>query len=285
MPNRKNPTNSGGLPISGPPLTLERKLELLESRFTQPNNDSRNRQGAAPPAESPSVATETFSNHSFSFNTPSRTSNESSNLPSSAMRSRRKPSISTSFHAVEKATTLHLEKLAGATPPANQNNIALSSTLLLQEAGNQRSLSGFAHSAMSAPHSSHSNQTLLTSHVNVENSTNANKNNNDTSNNTGNNRVVAESPPIIVSPHDPNAAGAAASSTKPTVARNLPMSLKNATASNVSSTATHQVGLHPSSQYRLNGLYERSRHFTMLVILFLTLLLFQSSELSLFLNF
>ena len=252
MPNREKASKANGVPISGPPLTLERKLELLESRFTQPNPQQ---QGTLQ-AESSSAATETaFSNHSFSFHTPSRTSNESSNLPASRVRSqsKRKPSISTSFHAVEKATTLHLEKLAATSP----NLSSTTTTLLLQDnnANNQRSLSGFANSnhnnsALSGPPQD-SNQTLLTSHVNVQN-----KSNNNRSAAANNGRVVAESPPILVSPHNNQAAAAAHANHKPTAARNLPMSTTTTTSSSTNnavlaaqkSTASNSAQVRSSSQ-------------------------------------
>lgn len=127
------------------PLTLERKLELLESRFTKPAA------GTVDPLQQLVITTNdcsasySSSQHSLSF-TASNSPSSQSNLPSSAVRSKRRPSITTSLHAVERATARHLRKLAANSPVhgnSNNNN---------------------TNSRMSSP-SSASQQTLVTSHV------------------------------------------------------------------------------------------------------------------------
>lgn len=125
------------------PMTLERKLELLESRFTQPTAASLD-----PPQQlvmAPNDGSGGFSSsqHSLSFelsHSPSQ-----SNLPPSSIRSKRRPSLTTSLHAVERATARHLRKLQANSPvqgtSTNNTNSRMSNS------------------------SSASQQTLVTSHV------------------------------------------------------------------------------------------------------------------------
>ncbi len=126
------------------PMTLERKLELLESRFTQPAV------GSVEPPQQLVITTNdggsinfSSSQHSLSFNASNSPSQ--SNLPSSAVRSKRRPSLTTSLHAVERATARHLRKLAANSPVHGTS-------------------SNTVNSRISSP-SSASQQTLVTSHV------------------------------------------------------------------------------------------------------------------------
>jgi hypothetical protein len=179
--SRSSAQNDASSAANNAPISLERKLELLESRFTQPNvgssSDILDQQAqlssfGTPPAgsndapnmnmSSPSLS-RSNSQHSFSFASPNTTSSSnpssSSNLPSSSVRSRRRPSLSSSFHAVERAAARHLRKVAANSPV-------------------QGTSSNPNHNSSS--NSSSSQQTLLTSHVHQ--------------------RVVAESPPVPVTP-------------------------------------------------------------------------------------
>jgi hypothetical protein len=120
-------------------MTLERKLELLESRFTRPAG------GTLDAAEQLLITTDAgaSSQHSFSFGASNPSSSQQSSLPSSFVRSRRRPELNTSFHAVERATARHLRKLAASSPIQGTSSSILSSSR----------------------HSASSQQTLLTSHV------------------------------------------------------------------------------------------------------------------------
>ena len=226
------------------PMTLERKLELLESRFTQPTMPGGGKAASSVGSHSPSGSfvpavfgqtqvhsttnnshnsqnhhsdsSGNNSEHSFSFATPlSRPPSESSNLPPSAVRSKRRPSLQSSFHAVDIATTRHLRKLQANSPiqGMSSNNLKgvlntssatsatistttattthpsttmMSSMLVLQQDGT-RSLSGLPSSSSA---STTSNQTLLTSHVRGQK--------NLPSHPRGG--MVADSPPVLVSP-------------------------------------------------------------------------------------
>jgi hypothetical protein len=141
--------------ITSAAMTLERKLELLESRFTRPAG------GLLDTPEQLLITTDasgTFSSqHSFSFSASNPSSSEQPNLPSSFVRSRRRPSLHSSFQAVERATARHLRKLAANSP-----------------------IQGTTSNLSSSRHSTSSQQTLLTSHVQP--------------------RIVAESPPVPVTP-------------------------------------------------------------------------------------
>ena len=173
---------------NSPVMSIERRLELLETRFTQPSNGSAlEAQPGSFRARSPPPGTgndKSNSEHSFSF--PSIEHKSSSNLPPSAVRSRRRPSMATTFHAVEMATARHMRRLAATSPI-----LGLSSNT-------------------SSPSNSASQQTLLTSHVNTQSSTHSRSNTS---------RVVAETPPVIVSPH--NRMTAEAPPAKPAAARNI----------------------------------------------------------------
>lgn len=94
--------------------------------------------------------------------------------------------MATTFHAVEMATARHMRRLAATSPI-----LGLSSNT-------------------SSPSNSASQQTLLTSHVNTQSSTHSRSNTS---------RVVAETPPVIVSPH--NRMTAEAPPAKPAAARNI----------------------------------------------------------------
>ena len=157
------------------PISLERKLELLEPRFTSsmvPTNQGI--EGSLSLATSPSA-----SHHSFSFDqpagsrssTPSSGHSTASNLPASSVRSkRRSPKLKTSLHAVTMAAERQMRKVQAASP-----------TFILHD--QERSISALASPPLS--NASGSNSTLLTSHVNP---------------NGNHPQVVAESPPTRMSP-------------------------------------------------------------------------------------
>jgi len=157
-------------------LTLERKLELLEPRFTSPFEAANTTSGfetSLALAQSPSA-----SHHSFSFEQPqgsrssifSSSASIASNLPSSSVRSKRRSSskLSTSLHAVSMAAEKQMRK------------VQASPTFILQQ-DQERSMSALASPPMS--NASGSNSTLITSHVNSSQP-----------------QVVAESPPTLTSP-------------------------------------------------------------------------------------
>jgi hypothetical protein len=253
--NNNNSKNIG-TPINNSfaAVSLERKLELLESRFTTPAmaplNTFASPSGEQPPpattsrgggdlnldhSSSPSTlgggggggSSSSHSEHSFSFSTPmSRTASNgalsnlssASNLPFSSVRSKRRASLNTSFHAVSMATTRHLRKLASQQqqqqqqqhqlqqPFHNHNsnsnaslhsssrtNTSLPSSLLVLEDAN-RSFSGLPSSSNSRASSrSASNQTLLTSHVRTHK--HHHNNNNNTSSSNSHNRGAISQPP------------------------------------------------------------------------------------------
>jgi len=212
------------------PLTLERKLELLESRFTQPAG------GSVDPPQPLMISTATGgetsfsrssnSQHSFSFagssasnsavgggggtgGSPSSQQHQHSNLPSSAVRSKRRPSLSASFHAVERATTRHLRRVAANNSPVqgrsstnnNNNNNNNNST-------NNNTAAAANNLSRMSSNSNASQQTLLTSHVQQQRP-----------------RIVAESPPVPVTPGVPVASSTITPNTthppKPSAARNI----------------------------------------------------------------
>jgi hypothetical protein len=200
-----------------PAMSLERKLELLEKRFITPaySGDISTPPGRAEAAAFMADSTSNLSSHSFSFQTPqslsrlaanangaNNNSADSSNLPPHAVRSRRRPSLNSSLHAVQRATERHLRKVAANSPVGgisvnhnhnnsnNSNNSnAMPSMLFLQHAN--RSLSALPPSTSnSCAGSSQSNQTLLINNKQQQQQQQQQQQ-----------RVVAESPPVLVSPH------------------------------------------------------------------------------------
>ena len=162
--------------MASEPMSLERKLELLEPRFTSPSAGATGFETSLSlTARSPSA-----SHHSFSFehtaaaaaansrsSIHSSNASNASNLPATAVRSkRRSPSIlNTSLHAVSMAAERQMRK------------VLASPTFILQQE-HERSMSALASPPIS--NASGSNSTLITSHVN-----------------TSNPQVVAESPPTL----------------------------------------------------------------------------------------
>lgn len=161
--------------MASEPMSLERKLELLEPRFTSPSAGAIGFETSLSlTAKSPSA-----SHHSFSFEHTAAAANNSrssihsssasnaSNLPATAVRSKRQsPSLlNTSLHAVSMAAEKQMRKVLG------------SPTFILQQE-HERSMSALASPPIS--NASGSNSTLITSHVN-----------------TSNPQVVAESPPTL----------------------------------------------------------------------------------------
>lgn len=180
------------------PMSLERKLELLESRFTQPSGgslDAAQHQLLITTSDA-GVTTASSSQHSFSFGASSASQQES-NLPSSFVRSRRRGSLNSGLHALERATARHLRKVAANSP--------------IQ--GTSSNLSSMSR------HSTSSQQTLLTSHVQPRP------------------RIVAESPPVPVTP------GPAGRNTNPTPKPAAARTLLNSSASTSSNTRTKPAGL------------------------------------------
>eukprot|EP00934_Nitzschia_sp_Nitz4_P008178 Nitzschia sp. Nitz4//scaffold89_size161592//76585//79225//NITZ4_002380-RA/size161592-snap-gene-0.175-mRNA-1//-1//CDS//3329559622//8168//frame0 len=194
------------MPPSGS-LSLEQKLELLESRFTQPQ------EAQSPPAASTGEAVDSPSSsvHSFSFS-PSQQL-QHSNLPSSSVRSKRRPSLNTSFHAVDRAAAKHLRKVRANSP-----------TFGIISSATTNSNSGLNHSRLTnqSTASNSSAQTLLTSHLQP--------------------RVVAESPPVPVTPGLATSPNHTSKNTpKPPAARNILSSTpSNRGGENASSNPTQK---------------------------------------------
>ena len=155
-------------------ISLERKLELLEPRFTSPSGPSTTGcEGSLALAQSPSA-----SRHSFSFDPPagsrssifSSSTSTASNLPSSSVRPRRRSSkLTTSLHAVSIAAEKQMRKVQA-------------SPMFILQQDQERSMSALASPPIS--NASASNSTLITSHVNNNSAA----------------QVVAESPPTLTSP-------------------------------------------------------------------------------------
>lgn len=178
------------------PMSLERKLELLEPRFTSPSlaaNATSGFENTFALAQSPNG-----SRHSFSFEQPqgsrssmfSSSASNASNLPPSVVRSKRRSSLKqkTSFHAVSLAAERQIRK------------VQTSPTFILAQHDPERSMSALASPPMS--NASASNSTLITSHVNSSQP-----------------QVVAESPPTLTSPF--GQAAAPPPPEKPKAARNV----------------------------------------------------------------
>lgn len=175
-------------------ISLERKLELLEPRFTSPSEPTATGfdTSLALAAQSPSA-----SHHSFSFEQPqgsrssifSSSASNASNIPSSSVRSKRRSSskLNTSLHAVSMAAEKQMRK------------VQASPTFILQQ-DQERSMSALASPPMS--NASGSNITLITSHVNSASQP----------------QVVAESPPTLTSPSGQQQPSA---SEKPKAARSV----------------------------------------------------------------
>ena len=212
--NSSNHDNGGQASNSGT-LSLERKLELLESRFTQPALPSLDRANASNPWSNSAFGntntgtpskdtgrmspTSNHSQHSFRF--PSINSNESSNpLPHTSVRSRKRPTLNASFHSVSMAAARHIRKVAATSP-----------------------VLGMSASNFSNTNSSSSNQTLLTSHVQQNQPQPAQ-------------RIVAESPPVIVSPHIQQQLSTQKVPPKPKAARNLLLSSSSSATTNTAKT-------------------------------------------------
>ena len=232
------------------PMTLERKLELLESRFTRPAGatlEASEQQQlqpllittAATAAATDGSANNPFaSQHSFSFDyasnhgneafqakhhqQPQPHSNQQSSLPTSHVRSRRRPSLHSSFHAVERATARHLRKVA-----ANNNSPVQGTTSNLSTA------SFHSNNSSSRLSTTSSQQTLLTSHVQNRYHQHAQPP-----------RIVAESPPAVpVTPGiSTTPAAARPPPTKPGVARTLLPSRTTPTTTTTTSVVADMPG-------------------------------------------
>lgn len=171
-------------------ISLERKLELLEPRFTSPSGAATTttttgfEMTTAATAQSPSA-----SHHSFSFEAPSGSrlsmlssgsNNTASNLPSTAVRSKRKSSkLKTSLHAVSMAAEAQMKKVQ-----QQQQSSGNSPSPFILQHHLENSMSALASPPMS--HASNSNSTLVTSHVNSQSQ-------------ASQPQVVAESPPTAAS--------------------------------------------------------------------------------------
>lgn len=221
-------------PSGGSQISLEQKLDLLESRFTRPtvpakDNSDMKIQSTSSPAwgnqdnlmDKHSVAAtpqpssgrtsphhNSNSEHSFQFSRQqhSQSPHNSNPLPPSAVRSRRRLSLqSTSFQSVAQAAARHMRKVAAASPvqgiSTSTNN------------PQQNQLDGSRLSS-----SSNSNATMITS----------NQRQTATIQHNAEQRVVAESPPVIVSPH--NNSTPVRKPNKPNAVRHLMMA-GNATTS------------------------------------------------------
>jgi hypothetical protein len=211
------------------PLSVERKIELLEPRFTAPStpqhhaascsigfgNDSSNSNNNNIINSNNNnninnnAITTSASNSELSFSFGVSTPTTSSSLPPSAVRSRRRPSVTTSTHAVSMAAARHIRKVAASSPIQgfSSNNPPATATNNNNNTASNASCSSSSH-------------TLLTSHVQQ--------------------RQVAESPPVVVSPTTGPTSGKTASP-KPAAARNLYHETKSngstATSSSISTVS------------------------------------------------
>jgi hypothetical protein len=165
--------------------SLERRLELLESRFTTPSHAKPMQETGS----SPEVATvlgsggsQFASQHSFGFDAPSGSSSNGSggsnmsslsNLDKGLVRSKKQRPASrlSSFAEVRLAAERQMQRVVAKSP-------------LMMETSNHGTASQLSNTA--------SNQTILTSHKSSQDE-------------PSKPRVVAESPPILTSLHSPNA--------------------------------------------------------------------------------
>lgn len=219
---------------SGSQMSLEQKLDLLESRFTQPtvptsDNSDKNFQSLQTPswgnqdnliakqplASTPQSYTSTNTPHSTGRMSPHHSSSEhsfqfsrqqnhhspqnSNPLPQSSVRSRRRLSLpSSTFQTVAMAAAKHMRKVAASSPVQGlSTNPNHSFQPIKQQLDGSRSCS------------SSSNATMITS----------NQKRIQQNNNTKEQRVVPESPPVIVSPQ--NNATPVRKPNKPNAVRNL----------------------------------------------------------------
>lgn len=182
-------------------IGLERRLELLESRFTTPSHAKPMQETAS----SPEVATvvgsggsQFASQHSFGFDAPSGSSSNGSggsnmsslsNLDKGLVRSKkqRQSSRLSSFDEVRLAAERQMQRVVAKSP-------------LMMETSNHGASSQFSNTA--------SNQTILTSHKSSQDE-------------PSKPRVVAESPPILTTLHSPNNPGSG--QLKPTAAKPAPV--------------------------------------------------------------
>lgn len=223
----------------GTGLSLERKLELLESRFTSPSScggvggggsgfighasTTEQHQEHRTHQTTPSLSSPTASCHSFSFDPPSlsRSSSalasetmaatSSSNLPPSLVRPKRRNSTS-SLRAVELAAERQMQKIAASRSSSRASSPSFVPLQVHTDDG-ERSLSAMAatnfSSGASNNNSNTSNRTLLTSHRSSEQQQQQHP------------VVVAESPPVLVTPkHDLLEEPIPAQATTPTTATN-----------------------------------------------------------------
>lgn len=155
---QKTPLASGSTARMPMQTSLERKLELLEARFTMP---------APVYPKSPSEATlgplssPNASAHSFGFGTPSFSNlsaasrQHSQPLPSGSVRSKRQQSWNNNLLQVSRAAEKHMRKVAASSPtPLDESRLSLTAA-------------------------TESNQTLITGHLRPKTA-----------------RVVQESPPV-----------------------------------------------------------------------------------------
>ena len=253
-----NNSKSRRISTSPTPPTLEQKFELLEARFTQPlglfGNPSANNLNASlspPPRRNNNSNINESSNlseHSFSF---SRESNSNhSNLqqpPTMNIRSKRNRSM-TSLDIVSRAAAKHMRKVAAST------HSPVTDTGALLPATGTSNFSFSSHSSNSRSPgipgidtgNSNSEQTLVAGNRTSRAETRPQAPQqplqqeeqplSQQSQPPTMERVVAESPPVLISP------AKASSSTKPQVARALQINNPNHERQPPSSTGSASVG-------------------------------------------
>jgi hypothetical protein len=268
--SNNNDNNGRRLSVSPPPPSLERKFELLEARFTQPlgvfgnansfTNNSNNASFSSPQERGNNSNANSHSNtinntagtsensnlsqHSFSF---SGGSNSNSNLmrqPMMTIRSKRNSRSMTSLDIVSRAAAKHMRKVA-ANSPVTDAGLGLPATATTTSTNtNTNTTSNFSFSSHSGNNSdpmnsnsnSNSQQTVVTgnrtsgAHPLPQQQEQALS---QQSQPPQMERVVAESPPVLISP------AKASSITKPKVARALQIGNSQAP----SSTGSSSVGL------------------------------------------
>ena len=266
--NNNNDNSGRRLSVSPPPPSLERKFELLEARFTQPlglfgnanslinnsnnasfsspqergnnsnnssnNNNNNNINNTACTNENSNV-----SQHSFSF---SGGSNSNSNLmqqPMMTIRSKRNSRSMTSLDIVSRAAAKHMRKVAANSPIADAG-VGLPSTTTTANTNTTSNFSFSSHSGNNSdPMNSNSNSNSQQTVVTGNRTTGAQplpqlqeQALSQQSQPPQMERVVAESPPVLISP------AKASSITKPKVTR----ALQICNSQPPSSTSSSSVG-------------------------------------------
>ena len=227
---------------SPPPPSLERKFELLEARFTQPiglfgnanvSNNNNNNSFSSPRGGRSSSnnnlnnihnENSNLSEHSFSF------SGSNHSVPTMNVRSKRSSATTTSLDIVSRAAARHMRKVAATSPvTAAGLGVPTTATSNFSFSSNNGNSNG-SPGTMNNSDSSNSQQTVVTGNKTTS-ATNDQQEQPQQQHqqqqlsqqshppNMNIERVVAESPPVLISPTKTST-----KNTKPKVARALQIS-------------------------------------------------------------